>query len=232
MSESVALFQAIQAGDAATVTDLIEARAELLSSVSPSGLSPLLFAAYYHRPHMADLLIELGAPVSVFEAAANGAQIRLEAALDADPALLHALSPDGFSLLGLTAFFGHEQAARMLVALGADVNAASQNPMQVAPLHSAAAGNHTVLARLLLEAKANPNVVQHGGYTPLHSAAQNGNLELVRLLLKQGADPLARTEEDHDAQALAEQNGHPEVAALLQTRLNGAGQGGPKINPT
>ena len=32
MSESVALFQAIQAGDAATVTDLIEARAELLSA--------------------------------------------------------------------------------------------------------------------------------------------------------------------------------------------------------
>ena len=89
MSESVALFQAIQAGDAATVTDLIEARAELLSASSPSGLSPLLFAAYYHRPQMAALLMSLGAPVSVFEAAAVGAEEKLKAVLEAEPALLY-----------------------------------------------------------------------------------------------------------------------------------------------
>ncbi|MGY2892926.1 ankyrin repeat protein [Deinococcus sp. UYEF24] len=215
MSESVALFQAIQAGDAATVTDLIEARADLLSAQSPSGLSPLLFAAYYHRPHMAALLIALGAPVSVFEAAATGAEDQLHAALEADPALLHATSPDGFSLLGLCAFFGHSLPAKALLNLGADVNAVSRNAMQVTPLHSAAAGSHAPLLHLLLAAGANPNAAQHGGYTPLHSAAQNGQPELVQALLEAGADPQAKTDEGQTALALALENLHPEVAALL-----------------
>ena len=224
MSESVALFQAIQAGDAATVTDLIEARAELLSASSPSGLSPLLFAAYYHRPQMAALLMSLGAGVSVFEAAAVGAEDRLKVVLEADPALLHAHSPDGFSLLGLTCFFGHEAAARTLLALGSDVNTVSRNAMRVTPLHSAVAGEYPALAALLLGAGANANAVQHGGYTPLHSAAQNGSLPLARLLLEQGADPAAQTDEDQTAQALATENGHAEVVALLagdgRTNLN------------
>ena len=224
MSESVALFQAIQAGDAATVTDLIEARAELLSASSPSGLSPLLFAAYYHRPQMAALLMGLGAGVSVFEAAAVGAEDRLLVMLEADPALLHAHSPDGFSLLGLACSFGHEAAARALLALGADVNTVSRNAMRVTPLHSAAAGEYPALAALLLAAGANVDAVQHGGYTPLHSAAQNGNLPLARLLLEQGADPATQTDEGQTAQALATENGHAEVALLL------AGDEGTNIN--
>lgn len=215
MSESVALFQAIQAGDAATVTDLIEARADLLSAESPSGLSPLLFAAYYHRPHMAALLIELGAPVSVFEAAATGAEDRLYTALEADPALLHTTSPDGFSLLGLCAFFGHSLPAQVLLDLGADVNAVSRNAMRVTPLHSAAASSHAALVHLLLAAGADPNAVQHGGYTPLHSAAQNGQTELVQALLNAGADPTAKTDDGQSALTLAQENLHAEVAALL-----------------
>ncbi|WP_424949658.1 ankyrin repeat domain-containing protein [Deinococcus sp.] len=215
MSEPSALFQAIQAGDAATVTDLVEARAEWLSAESPSGLSPLLFAAYYHRPQMAALLIELGAPVSVFEAAAVGSEMHLQTALATDGSLLHAHRPDGFSLLGLTSFFGHEAAARLLLALGADVNAASRNVMRATPLRSAAAGDHTPLARLLLEAGADPDAAQHGGYTPLQSAAQNGNSDLVQLLLAAGADPRARNDQGQDALALAQENGHAEVARLL-----------------
>ncbi|GGJ72245.1 ankyrin repeat domain-containing protein [Deinococcus aquiradiocola] len=216
MSESATLFQAIQANDAATVTDLIEARADLLTATSPSGLSPLLFAAYYRRPQMAALLTELGAPVSAFEAAATGSGLHLESALQANPDLLHAFSPDGFTLLGLCAFFGHEAEARMLLALGADPNTVSQNAMLVAPLHSAAAGNHTALARMLLEAGATPDAAQHGGFTPLHSAAQNGNTDLVKLLLARGADPAARTDAGDDALALAVEGGHDEAAALLR----------------
>jgi len=225
MSDDSALFQAIQAGDAATVTDMVEARAELLHAESPSGLSPLLFAVYYHRPQMAELLIGLGASVSVFEAAAAGSQAHLTAALETDPALLHAHSPDGFSLLGLSALFGHHRTAQWLIDQGADVNAVSDNVMRVRPLHSATAGNHAPLVHLLLAAGADPDAVQHGGYTPLHSAAQNGNTELVQALLDAGADRAARTDEGHDALALAEENMHAEVALLLA-----GGSGSPKVN--
>ena len=43
--------------------------------------------------------------------------------------------------------------------------------------------------RALLEAGANPNVRQQGGFTPLHTAAHNDDATLARLLLDHGADP-------------------------------------------
>ncbi|MGI8748814.1 MAG: ankyrin repeat domain-containing protein [Deinococcus sp.] len=215
MSEPTAFFQAIQAGDAATVTDLVEARAELLEARSPSGLSPVLFAAYYKRPEIAALLVELGAPLTPHEAAAAGAGERLAALLDHDPGILHQPSPDGFSLLGLCAFLGHAELAHELLGRGAGVNEPSRNPMRVTPLHSAVAGDHAGLALLLLEAGAEVNAVQHGGFTPLMSAARNGNLTLVRALLERGAHAGARNDEGRSARELALEEGHAEVAGLL-----------------
>lgn len=212
--DAAPLFQAITASDAASLTDMIEARPALLRSRSPSGLSPLLYAAYYGRPQMATLLIGLGAPVSPFEAAAAGSAVRLLALLDDDPALLNALSPDGFSLLGLCAFFGHDDLAASLLARGADVNAPSRNSMAVTPLHSAAAGRHLALALALLRAGAEVNAAQHGGFTPLMSAAQNGDLELARALLAAGADPQARNAAGQRACDLAREEGHHELADL------------------
>ncbi|WP_425148024.1 ankyrin repeat domain-containing protein [Deinococcus sp.] len=215
MSDSTALFQAIQAADVATVTDLIEARPDLLTAQSPSGLSPLLFAAYDRQPQMAALLIELGAPVSPFEAAACGSEHHLRPALDADPALLHAFSPDGFTLLGLCAFFGYLELARNLLERGAAVDVPSRPPMSVTPLGSAAAGNHTALCALLLDAGADPNARQQGGFTPLLSAAQNGNLELLDLLTARAADPAAQTDDGRSALDLAREGSH----SLLIDRL-------------
>ena len=216
MSESAALFQAIQADDPATVTDLIEARPDLLMERSPSGLTPLLFAAYYRRPQLAALLMGMGAGVSPFEAAAVGSGLHLLPALDADPALLRAFSPDGFTLLGLCAFFGHLELARSLLERGADPNTPSP-AMNVTPLASAAAGDHTRLAELLLDAGADPDARQHGGYTPLLSAAQNGNAALLDLLVARGASPLARTDDGRSALDLAREGGHAAVVARLET---------------
>lgn len=210
------LFQAIQAGDAEDVAQLVGARPELLTAVSPSGLSPVLFAAYYRQPHIARLLAERGAPLSAFEAAAAGEATRLAGMLDAEPDLLHAHSPDGFGLLGLAAFFGHTDLASDLLARGADVNAVSHNRMGVAPLHSAVAGDHANLALALLAAGADPNARQHGGFTPLMGAAQNGNLALVEALLQAGADVQATNDDGHSAPDLAAEEGHAEVSARLR----------------
>lgn len=211
-----ALFQSIHANNLEGVRLLIEAEPELLTARSPTGLSPVLFATYYRRPEIARLLVGAGAPLNAFEAAATGEVAALRGQLEAHPGGLHAVSPDGFSLLGLAALFGREEVAAELLARGAAVNRASENAMQVQPLHSAAAGNHTALALRLLEAGADVNAAQHGGFTPLMGAAQNGNRELVRALLAAGADPAARTQDRQDAEALAGEEGHHAVAGILR----------------
>ncbi|EYB69678.1 ankyrin [Deinococcus phoenicis] len=210
-----ALFQAIHANNLEGVRLLVNAEPGLLTAVSPSGLSPVLFATYYQRPEIMRLLLEAGAPLSVFEAAATGELAALRERLEAQPDLVNATSPDGFTPLGLAAFFGREEAAAELLTHGAEVNRASENAMRVQPLHSAVAGNHTDLALRLLAAGADVNAAQHGGFTPLMSAAQNGNVALVGALLAAGADPAVTTEDGRDAAALAQEEGHAHLLAIL-----------------
>ncbi|GGL86066.1 hypothetical protein GCM10010840_25020 [Deinococcus aerolatus] len=209
------LFLAIRAGDGQAVRDLIRQDRTLLGAVSPMGVSPVLFAAYYHHPAMARVLVEEGAALDIFEAAAIGEAERVREVLDADAALLNAASPDGFSPLGLAAFFGQEAVAALLLSRGADVNTVSRNAMRVGPLHSAVAGNHAGLVRTLMDAGADVNAAQQGGFTPLMGAAQNGNAELVRLLLSHGARPGDLTGEGRSAAELAQEEGHGEVLILL-----------------
>jgi ankyrin repeat protein len=127
----------------------------------------------------------------VFEAAAVGWTDRVRELLDQDPALANAWAEDGFQPLGLASFFGHVEAARLLVERGAEVNSASRNEMKVMPLHSAAATGDPdaryELATLLLEAGADPNARQQDDYTPLMAAGQRGDERLRELLLAHGA---------------------------------------------
>lgn len=226
MSDAVTdLFAAIHANNVEGVRLLLQAEPGLLTSASPTGLSPVLFAAYYHRPDVLRALLDLDAPLNIFEAAAAGQVKKLRDALNADPTQVKALSPDGFTSLGLAALFGHQDVAAELISRGADVNAVSRNPMQVQPLHSAVAGNHTGLVGLLLDAGADVNATQPGGLTPLMSAAQNGNAELLELLLAHGADPAAHTEDGRTAYSLAEEEDHQGVLArLAQARAAAARQ--------
>ena len=118
-------------------------------------MSELLQAIYRGDQARADELLAADLELDVFEAAAVGRADRLRELLDEDPALANAWAEDGFQPLGLASFFGHVDAARLLVERGAEVNSASRNDFKVMPLHSAAAtGDAEVryeLAKLLLE---------------------------------------------------------------------------------
>jgi ankyrin repeat protein len=63
-------------------------------------------------------------------------------------------------------------------------------------------GDHAA-ARALLEAGANPDLRQRGGYTALHTAAHNDDAELARLLLSHGADPAVLTDDGQTAADMA-----------------------------
>ncbi|MHA0041720.1 ankyrin repeat domain-containing protein [Deinococcus sp. PEB2-63] len=214
-----AFFLAIKTRDEALLRTLVDGDAGLLTLPSPMGVSPVLFAVYYGRADMARVLVELGAPLNVFEAAALGDEAALVRELDADPALVHGVSGDGFSPLGLAAFFGHAGVAEALLSRGADVNAVSRNAMRVQPLHSAVAGGHGALARALVMAGADVNATQQDEFTPLMAAAQNGDAGLALFLRQRGADADARTADGRRAADFAREEGHAVLADSLEGPL-------------
>ena len=155
-------------------------------------MSELLQAIYRGDHARADELLADDPELDVFEAAAVGRTERLSELLDEDPSLATAWADDGFQPLGLASFFGHMDAARLLVERGAEVNSASRNDFKVMPLHSAAAtGDPDVryeLAKLLLEHGADPNARQQDDFTPLMAADQHEDEGLRLLLVEHGAN--------------------------------------------
>ncbi|MFM8321128.1 MAG: ankyrin repeat domain-containing protein [Chloroflexota bacterium] len=210
--------EAVKAGDFDRVKALADEHPGLLGLKYQGWMAGALLALYYNEPHIAAWLAERGGLLDVFVAAAVNSLERLRRLLDDDPQLAQAVAPDGFQPLGLAAFFGAPAAAALLVERGAPVDAPSRNAMRVTPLHSAAAGGHVAICRLLLEHGADANARQADEFTPLHAAAQNGSLELIELLLAHGANLQARTAAGLTPLALAQAAGHAPAVELLRGR--------------
>ena len=158
-----------------------------------------MLAVYRGDSEEVERLLSADPELDVFEAAALGRVERLRELLDADPELVRARSVDDGTALHFAAFFRQPAATRLLLDRGADLEAVASTFGNVTPLHSACASGERESARILLEAGANPNVRQQGGFTPLQAAAQNGDEELARLLLARGADPGAATDDGRTA---------------------------------
>jgi ankyrin repeat protein len=126
-------------------------------------------------------------------------------------------SADGFAPLHLAAFFGKPEAATLLLARGAQVDARGRGWMTGTPLHSAVSNRHVDLVEILLAAGADPNARQSGGWTPLHGASHNGDVASVALLLTAGADPAAVNDDGASVLSLAEEQG--DAATIDAVRL-------------
>jgi ankyrin repeat protein len=212
------IFEAVQSGDVDAVRQALADDPAAAEQRDDKGLSLLLFALYRDRAEIVDTILGAGPDLDVFDAAALGQADRLEAMLRADPTLANAFASDGFTPLHLAVFFGHPEAARLLLEMGAEVNAVARNVMRVMPLHSAVAGRNQAACGLLIAHGADVNARQHEGWTPLHGAAEHGDEELVDMLLAQGADPEAPMDRGQTAADTAAAAGHASLARRLQTR--------------
>ena len=213
-------LQSVQAGNATKVRALLELHPLLLQSRHQSGISPLLLASYNGHQEIVDLLLPWKPDLDLFEASALGKLARVMELIVESPERVNAISPDGFSPLGLAAFFGHPKIIAYLIEQGANVNAPSKNPMRVCPLHSAVAYRQSSvayeIAEMLLAHGADPNVFQGGGWTPLHAAAVHGQLALAKLLLVHGADVNAVSENGKTPLQMAAHSENQKMIELLR----------------
>ena len=209
------LIAAIKAGNSVAVRRELDSDHALVHFRAPGAASPILTAIYHGHPELIPLFLASGAELTLHEAAASGARERVLEVLLKEPNRLDETGEDGHAPLGLAIFFGHQELARELIHKGADVNLASKNEQNVAPLHAAVSRGEIGIVELLLARGADPNSRQQQGFTPLFAAAFQGREDIARLLLENGADSAALTDEGKSASMIAEERGHAELAMWL-----------------
>jgi ankyrin repeat protein len=117
------------------------------------------------------------------------------------------------TLLHATSYRGHLDAARLILALGADVNA--KNKRGRTPLCSAYDGGHLDVMRLLLEHGADADVYYGFDILLSHMASWCGRADVIHLLLQHDADVNARNQSNETPLHFASIRGQARVAQLL-----------------
>jgi ankyrin repeat protein len=184
----------------------------------PDPGSVILAAMYQNKRDEAQRLAAEAPTLTVWEAAALGADDRLAALLDGDGSLANAFAPDGHTPAGLAAFFAPPTTTKLLLERGASVGTPARNVMKVQPLHAAVAARNADAVALLLARGADPNARQQIGYTPLMGAASAGRNDIADLLLQKGADPGLVSDEGKSAADVARDHGHTALADRLSVR--------------
>lgn len=179
------------------------------------GISLLQLAAYCRNHEAVEKIRFFKPELEASQAAILGDMRQLKALLDQGSANVTDFSADGFTLLGLAAYFGQREIINYLLDAGADPNVQSANGFCVTPLHSACAISDFVIAATLIKKGADVNARQSQNVTPLHSAAHNGQTELAELLLSNGAEVNASTNAGQTPLQMAIEKGHEKTAELI-----------------
>jgi len=209
------LEEYIESGNAAAIDNLLHANPALCQQKTSHEISPLLLACYYNKHQIVKIILQHIQEITIWEASAAGLTEAVSELIEEKPALLNAFSEHGFTPLGMATHFGNAEIVRYLLLKGADVNLSSQNGYHVYPLHAAVNANLDEIAKMLVEAGAEVNVLQSSRTTPLHTAAQNGNIEMLILLLEHGALVDIKNDFGKTASDLALEKGFIEIAKIL-----------------
>jgi ankyrin repeat protein len=124
----------------------------------------------------------------------------------------------GRTLLHWAVQEGRDAVVALLLAAGADPNAADGGRCRAKPLHTAAGSGHVRVVRRLLRAGGKPSCQARGMGTPLHLAAAYGHLHCVKALVKAGADVGVRDAEGRRPSHFARMYRHGAVLRFLHER--------------
>jgi uncharacterized protein len=209
------IMNLLRSKQTAELIHVLENDTSLLEYKDGNGTSLLLLSAYYRNPELIQFMVGRRQHFTFFEAAACGLLGPLQEHVRQDASVINTYAPDGFTALGLAAYFGREEVVRFLLEHGADAKLAAGNGSCVAPIHSAVAARDFAIAQRLLEHGADVNARQHGGYTALHSAGLHGDLAMTELLLRYGADRSIRSDEGKTAYDMAMEKSHTPLLGFL-----------------
>ena len=183
-SGETVLMTASRTGSAEAVRLLASHGADLNAREQARGQTALMWAVAQQHPYVVEALVALGADVHA-RSAPRPRRIHTRTAGFNPAGVIDVVQGSSTPIL-FAARQGNLEAARHLVAGGADVNdtAASGTSALVVAAHS----GHTALALFLLEQGADPNAAE-AGYSALHAATLRGDETLTAALLARGADP-------------------------------------------
>ncbi|MBT3271011.1 hypothetical protein HN371_27970 [Candidatus Poribacteria bacterium] len=160
------IFTAAMVGDVEAVREQVDACPGLLSQRSPKrGRTPLEEAAEHGQQAAAEALILLGAEVTLHAAARLGMAHALQRLLAGDPRAVEVQDDSGMTLLVAATMHSRLEAMGVLLAAGADPNAAARWGYRALPR---AVGLGDVAAtELLLSAGADPDLPGRLGKLPV-----------------------------------------------------------------
>ena len=201
--------------------------------MTPAARPAILVAAYNMKPDVVNALLELGAPVDIFEASVLGKVDRIQEILKANPARVSEHAPDGFTPVALAAFFGQPAAVKALIAAGADVNAAATNRPEGSGTSRGGRRSQPRDREGRARGRRRSERAAAGRLPANPEAGTNANRALAELLIAHGADPslpstTARTRSIWRAtratrvRRLAGDSGppdHPQISPITQIRL-------------
>src|SRR2546425_3807251 len=190
MGDEDDLLKAAQKTHLADAQGILDPPPSLLRMRTPNG-TLVLTATFYGAADVIKMLLARTPEdaLNLYEASTVGNARRLKTILGQSRVRVNeSTAEEGFTPLGLAAFFGHPEAVKVLLEYGADVNLKPPSRFANTAVDAAVSGDHADIVRILLAAGANPDEGGEAQLHTLHQAAVHGRLQVVPQLLGHAAD--------------------------------------------
>src|SRR5690606_21675323 len=154
------LEEYIETGNGRAIDSLLNGNPGLSKQKTSHDISPLLLACYYNKPQIVKILLKHLDELTIHEAAAASQLEQVQAMIENQLHYIDVISEHDISTLVFATHFGNEAIVHFLVAKHADPNVQSKNGYNVYPLHAAISANFDRIAKMLIYAGAEINVLQ------------------------------------------------------------------------